>query len=78
MRYWLYRWFMTLAHRYGWHKMDEFHPEGDTLLWCQWCGLGVVTKRHLTKDAADYRKARGALRIEGLDAVKEIRKLRGG
>jgi len=28
--------------------------------------------------AADYRKARGALHIEGLDAVEEIRKLRGG
>ena len=32
----------------------------------------------LTKDAADFRKARGALQIEGLDAVEEIRKLRGG
>lgn len=33
---------------------------------------------HLTKDAADFRKARGALHIDGLDAVEEIRKLRGG
>lgn len=31
-----------------------------------------------TQDAADFRKTRGALQIEGLDAVEEIRKLRGG
>jgi len=53
MRHRLYRWFMEFAHRHGWHKMDEFHPEGDTLLWCQWCGLRVVTERRLTKDAPD-------------------------
>ena len=58
--------------------MDEFHPEGDTLLWCQWCGLRVVTKRHLTQDAADYRKARGVLQGSGIDAVADVRKLRGG
>lgn len=59
MRYWLYRWFMEFAHRHGWHKMDEFHPEGDTLLWCQWCGLRVVTKRHLTQRAQDVCPAGG-------------------
>ena len=36
---------MRLAHRYNWHRMDIFHPDGDTLLWCQWCGLRVVTRR---------------------------------
>ena len=34
--------------------------------------------RNPTKDAADFRKARGVLHIDGLDAVEEIRKLRGG
>jgi len=57
MKYWLYRWFMSFAHRHGWHKMDEFHPDGDTLLWCQWCGLRVVTKRRLTKRAVDFAPA---------------------
>ena len=53
MKYWFYRWFMTFAHRHGWHKMEEFYPEGDTMLWCQWCGLRVITKRHLTTHAPD-------------------------
>ena len=44
---------MTLAHRYGWHKMEESHPEGDTMLWCHWCGLRVVTVRRLTPLAVD-------------------------
>ena len=56
MKYYLYRWFMSFAHRHGWHKMDEFHPDGDTLLWCQWCGLRVVTKRNLTQRVADERE----------------------
>jgi DNA-directed RNA polymerase subunit RPC12/RpoP len=46
MKYWFYRWFMVFAHHRGWHKMEELHPEGDTMFWCQWCGLRVVTKRH--------------------------------
>jgi len=31
-----------------------------------------------TKDAADFRRARGAFHIEGLNAVEAVRKLRGG
>jgi len=57
MKYWLYRWFMVFAHNHGWHKMDEFHPDGDTLLWCQWCGLRVVTKRHLKTHTPDTPNA---------------------
>jgi hypothetical protein len=34
--------------------------------------------RRPTKDAADYRKARGILQGKGIDAVEDIRKLRGG
>ena len=40
--------------------------------------LSKIQERQLTKDAADFRKARGVLHIDGLDAVEEIRKLRGG
>jgi hypothetical protein len=69
MRYWLYRWFMSFAHRHGWHKMDEFHPDGDTMLWCQWCGLRVVTKRHLTKHAPDGEPVAAKLAISTPEAL---------
>ena len=31
-----------------------------------------------TQDAADYRRARGVLQGKGIDAVEDVRKLRGG
>lgn len=34
-----YRVIMRIAHRFNWHYAPPCHPEGDTLLWCQWCGL---------------------------------------
>ncbi len=39
------RWLHKLAHKYGWHHMREVYPDGDTMLWCEWCGIRVVTKR---------------------------------
>ena len=35
----LYRVTMRLAHRFNWHYAPPVHPEGDTVLWCKWCGL---------------------------------------
>jgi hypothetical protein len=44
--YWvLYRLTMKLTHRWHWHYMKPCYPEGDTLLWCQWCGIRIVTHR---------------------------------
>ncbi len=36
---------MRLIHRYGFHQMSVSHPEGDTMHWCEWCGIRVVLKR---------------------------------
>lgn len=44
-RYIAYRWLMKLAHRHNWHHMKPCYPEGDTMLWCHWCGIRIVTKR---------------------------------
>ena len=41
----IYRHFMKLAHKYGWHHMRPCYPNGDTMLRCDWCGLSVVTHR---------------------------------
>jgi hypothetical protein len=40
----IYRWFMRLAHKHGWHHMTELYPDGDTMLYCSWCGIRIVTK----------------------------------
>ena len=43
--YWFYRLVMRLAHRFNWHYAPPLHPEGGTMLWCQWCGFRAVVKR---------------------------------
>lgn len=45
MRGFSYRALMKLAHRYNWHYMRPCYPEGDTMLWCHWCGIRIVTER---------------------------------
>ena len=44
--YWLYRRFMRLAHRHGWHHTDRMVLEnGDVQHWCKWCGLRQTLHR---------------------------------
>lgn len=45
--YFLYRPLMRLAHRYNWHYAPPIYPEGDTQLWCKWCGFRETTKRRV-------------------------------
>lgn len=40
-----YRLAMKLAHKYNWHYAPPIYPEGDTQLWCQWCGFRQTVKR---------------------------------
>lgn len=30
---------MRLAHKFNWHYAPPVYPDGDTQLWCQWCGF---------------------------------------
>ncbi len=39
-----YRVTMRVAHRYNWHYAPPIYPEGDTQLWCQWCGFRQTIK----------------------------------
>ena len=41
----LYRPLMRLAHRFHWHDAPPCYPDGDTVLWCQWCGFRQMVKR---------------------------------
>lgn len=41
----LYRFVMKLAHKYNWHYAPPVYPDGDTQLWCQWCGFRETIKK---------------------------------
>lgn len=34
-----YRPMMRLTHRFNWHYAPPIYPDGDTQLWCKWCGF---------------------------------------
>lgn len=40
----LYRFIMRLAHKYHWHYAPPIYPDGDTHLWCKWCGFRQTIK----------------------------------
>ena len=42
-----YRLLMKVAHRFNWHYAPPVYPNGDTQLWCKWCGLSqTIHKRN--------------------------------
>lgn len=45
IRGFFYRLIMRVAHRYNWHYAPPIYPEGDTQLWCKWCGFRQTIKR---------------------------------
>lgn len=45
MKGFLYRLIMRIAHRYNWHYAPPIYPDGDTQLWCKWCGFRQTIKR---------------------------------
>lgn len=42
----LYRLIMKIAHKYHWHYAPPIYPEGDTQLWCKWCGFRATIQSH--------------------------------
>jgi hypothetical protein len=54
------RWLTILAHRFNWHHVVVCQPDGDTLYWCQWCGMRAVMRRandkpRITSETAQER-----------------------
>jgi hypothetical protein len=45
MKWTLYRLIMKVAHKFNWHYAPPIYPEGDTQLWCTWCGFRQTIKR---------------------------------
>ena len=35
---------MKFSHRYNWHYAPPIYPDGDTHLWCKWCGFQQTIK----------------------------------
>lgn len=52
----IYRLVMKLAHHFNWHYAPPIYPNGDTQLWCEWCGFSQIIKRH---DAQGATGAKG-------------------
>ena len=46
----VYRITMRIAHRYNWHYAPPIYPEGNTQLWCTWCGFRQTIKRREDRD----------------------------
>ena len=50
IRGYFYRLIMRIAHHYNWHYAPPIYPDGDTQLWCKWCGFRAAIKRAGTSD----------------------------
>ena len=44
IRGFFYRLIMRVAHRFHWHYAPPIYPDGDTQLWCKWCGFRETIK----------------------------------
>lgn len=42
----IYRAVMRLSHKFHWHYAPPLYPDGDTQLWCQWCGFRMTIPNH--------------------------------
>jgi len=40
----LYYLIMKITHKYNWHYAPLIYPDGDTQLWCKWCGFRQTIK----------------------------------
>ena len=52
----IYQSIMWLAHRYNWHYAPPIYTDGDTQLWCKWCGFRQTIK-FAARRAADGGEA---------------------
>ena len=65
-----YRLVMRVAHRFNWHYAPPTYPEGDTHLWCQWCGFRQTIKYSSNKNRLTLPEAKEAAIKAVLDAEK--------
>ncbi len=62
IRYLLYRSAQRLLHRLNLHYMPPCHPDGDTVIWCRWCGARYRVPRATTgRPSLTYEQGRGVV-----------------
>ena len=47
---------MRIAHKYNWHYAPPIYPDGDTQLWCKWCGFRETIKKKGTSNESVLHK----------------------
>ncbi len=67
-----YGFVMRVAHRFHWHYAPPCYPDGDTMLWCRWCGMRDVVKRRGEVIGNPHPYTASA------DSVAAIRRAKGG
>jgi hypothetical protein len=66
MRGFIYRTIMKIAHKYNWHYAPPVYPDGDKMLWCQWCGFRAVVLR---RDMKEVKSEQGCVYIVPKDSL---------
>ncbi len=64
-----YRSIMRIAHRFNWHYAPPIYPEGDTHLWCKWCGFRQTIKKSNKPDLPDHTPIHNSLDAGDEDGV---------
>jgi len=49
MKGFFYRIIMRISHKYNWHYAPPIYPEGDTQLWCKWCGFRQTINKRIKR-----------------------------
>lgn len=73
MKWRIYRIVMKLAHRYHWHYAPPCYPDGDTLLWCKWCGLQQTIKRRGDKAVVNISDSNNEWNKAALEISRKAR-----
>lgn len=68
-----YKYWQMFIHRFNYHHMELSHPDGETLAWCQWCGLRdrIYDTKAAAASLRDAARASAKLKSELATSNKE-------
>lgn len=68
-----YQLIMKIAHKFNWHYAPPIYPEGDTQLWCKWCGFRQTVKRRNQSEKRGFSPIAAA--HAAVDANEQFREI---